>query len=76
MLSLLFAAAVATATPPPGCGTPANRQLDFWVGDWELTYDAGGGQTGHATNHITRDEYGDCVIAQRATIASVNRCSR
>jgi hypothetical protein len=53
-----------TSPPAPSCADPAYRQLDFWVGDWDATFDAGGGQTGHATNRIARDEYGDCVISE------------
>jgi len=25
-----------------GCDTPESKQLDFWVGDWDLTYGDGG----------------------------------
>jgi hypothetical protein len=69
-MALTSAAAVAaaqqvpTAPPPPACAGPQYRQMDFWVGDWDLEFDAGGGQVGHATNHVTRDEFGGCVIAE------------
>jgi hypothetical protein len=67
--AVLTAAATgsASAQQPPTqapCSDPAYRQLDFWVGDWDASFDAGGGKTGHASNHITRDEYGACVIAE------------
>jgi hypothetical protein len=66
LAAALFAAGAANAqTPPPAaCADPAYRQLDFWVGDWDITFDAGGGKTGHASNHVTRDEYGACAIAE------------
>jgi hypothetical protein len=70
-LSLIFAAAAGVAhaqqapPPKPACADAAYRQLDFWVGDWDLEFDAGVGQTGHASNHITGDEFGGCVIAER-----------
>lgn len=65
-LALAAGSAHAQTLPPaPGaCADAAYRQLDFWAGDWEATFDAGGGKTGHAYNHITRDEYGDCVISE------------
>lgn len=66
--ALSFAAFAGTAhaqqPAAPSCASPAYRQLDFWVGDWDLEFDAGGGKVGHATNHITRNEFGDCVIAE------------
>ncbi len=48
----------------PTCDAPEFRALDFWAGDWDLDFDAAPGVLGHATNHITRDEYGPCVIAE------------
>jgi hypothetical protein len=67
MLIALAAAAAAPATPPPPpppCSTAEYRQLDFWVGEWNAEFALPGGKTGHAVNRITRDEYGDCVIAE------------
>ncbi|HEX8621201.1 MAG TPA: DUF1579 family protein [Allosphingosinicella sp.] len=62
---MLVALALAAAAPaPPPCSTPEYRQLDFWVGDWDGEFDLPGGKTGRATNRITRNEYGDCVIAE------------
>ncbi len=52
------------APSPPPCSTPQHRQLDFWVGDWDLEYRNGTGAIVHARNRITRDEYGECVIAE------------
>jgi hypothetical protein len=66
VLAAMAAAGSAQAQQPaaPACSGPAYRQLDFWVGDWELEFDAGKGQVGHASNHVTRGEFGDCVIAE------------
>ncbi|MEO8141578.1 MAG: hypothetical protein ABI617_02860 [Sphingomicrobium sp.] len=39
MISLLAAAILAQAAPPPvpaGCTNPEARQFDFWVGTWEV----------------------------------------
>ena len=61
-----MAAPAAAQSPPPqpSCSGSAFRQLDFWVGEWRLEFDLPGGKTGAATNRITRDEYGGCVIAE------------
>src|SRR5687768_8690577 len=35
-------AAMAQQQPPQyGCDSPESKQLDFWVGDWELSYKSG-----------------------------------
>jgi hypothetical protein len=57
----------AQAPAAPACSAAEYRQLDFWVGDWDIEFDAGGGKVGHAANHITGDEYGGCVIAEHFT---------
>ncbi|HWE47107.1 MAG TPA: hypothetical protein VG407_13860 [Caulobacteraceae bacterium] len=51
-------------TAPPTCDAPEFRAFDFWVGDWDLDFDAAPGVLGHASNRITKDEYGPCVIAE------------
>jgi hypothetical protein len=57
--------ATAPATPPPPpCAAPEFRQMDFWVGDWDLEFDTGPGKVATASNRITRDEFGDCVIVE------------
>jgi hypothetical protein len=65
---LLCAAGLAVASPglaqqspPPACKTADDRALDFWVGDWDA-FDDNGAKI--ATNRVTRDEYGDCVITE------------
>jgi len=71
--SILFGAAILAAgaaafaqTPPPqpACAGAEHRQLDFWVGEWRADFDLPGGKRGTATNRITRDEYGACVITE------------
>jgi hypothetical protein len=52
-------AAADAADPEPPCAAPEFRQLDFWVGTWDLTWEGGSG-----TNVIDRP-YGDCVIRER-----------
>jgi hypothetical protein len=64
-----------TPTPPAPCSSEEFRQLDFWVGDWHAEWDNGDGTTGHGENHITRDEFGDCVIYERFSGAGLNGMS-
>ena len=55
----------APAAPPPApCTAPEYRQMDFWVGEWDLSFDAGNGKTGTAANRITKDEFGSCFITE------------
>lgn len=49
--------AQAAKSAPPKCDAPEYRQLDFWVGDWNVT--VGGGQAG--TNLVTLEESG-CLV--------------
>lgn len=54
--------------PDSPCSTPEARQLDFWLGEWELTWPAeqmGGaqGDLGRGRNSITR-LFDDCVIEE------------
>ena len=46
------------------CATPEFRQLDFWLGDWDLSWPLPTGETGHGTNIITKSPFGDCVIKE------------
>lgn len=67
MLVALALAAAQTGPappPPPPCSGPEYRQLDFWVGEWDAEFALPGGKTGRAVNRITRNEFGDCVIAE------------
>ena len=47
----------AQATKPKPCTAPECNQFDFWLGEWELTYN----DTAHATNHITWEMDG-CMV--------------
>lgn len=58
------------ATP---CSSPEARQLDFWLGEWDLTWPAeqtGGeaGETLTGTNRISR-LFGECVIEENFATA-------
>lgn len=58
------APAVLAAPPAPPCTSAEYRAMDFWVGDWELSFARPDGTRGRAVNRITKDEYGACVIAE------------
>ena len=63
------------ATPPP-CSAEEYRQLDFWVGDWTLSYDQGPGKPkGTAHNVITKGDFGTCVITEHFTMKGLNGTS-
>ncbi len=59
-LSLFIAVIMSSTTSAKNvvpCSSPECGQFDFWVGDWDLTYN----DTVHATNSITK-EMGGCLI--------------
>lgn len=56
--------AQASAPPAHPCAAPEFRQMDFWVGDWDVRWEAMSGiPAGQGRNVITR-EYADCVIQE------------
>lgn len=56
-----FAVAAAAAQTPQSCSAAANRQFDFWVGEWAVTDNTNGQPAG--TSHIER-LYGGCVLRE------------
>jgi len=58
------AAQAQNAPAAPPCSGPEYRQLDFWVGEWDLEFTQPDGSVGKASNRITKDEYGTCAIAE------------
>ena len=60
-VSLLIASApvMAAEAPPPNCNAPEFRQLDFWMGEWNVKWDGGQG-----VNSITKS-YDGCVVEER-----------
>ena len=63
-LSVSIARAQSQPPPPAPCAASEFRQLDFWVGVWDVHWDASPGMAaGQGTNVVTR-EYGDCVIRE------------
>ena len=62
------AAAQSSASPPSpapaACTGPEFRQLDFWLGQWNVRWDASPGTpAGSGTNSITRS-HGGCVVQE------------
>ena len=62
---------IAQSQPQYGCDSPESRQLDFWVGEWDLTYSAGGKEA-KSRNRITK-VLGGCVILEEFTGAPGTR---
>jgi hypothetical protein len=59
---LLTVVAPAASQSPPRCDDPKYRQLDFWVGDWNVT--SSGKRAG--TNLVTQEESG-CLVHEHWT---------
>ena len=58
------APAKPAAPPPAPCTSPESHQLDFWVGEWDLSWPGPGGKPGGtATNRIEKT-FGGCVIEE------------
>ena len=55
----------ANQTPPPNpCVAAEQKQLEFWVGEWDLTWPGQkGGETVHGSNSINRIMDG-CVVQE------------
>ncbi|HXP15875.1 MAG TPA: DUF1579 family protein [Terriglobales bacterium] len=52
------------ATQPKPCSEPEQKQLEFWVGEWNLTWPGNtAGETAHGTNHIKRILDG-CIVEE------------
>ena len=70
-VALLAAASGAHAQQQPvyGCDSPESRQLDFWVGDWQLAYKGPGGAPASSRNRISKTLDG-CVVLEEFTGAS------
>jgi hypothetical protein len=65
LLSFSLAQQGSAATPrPQPCSEPQQKQFDFWIGEWELTWPGNNpGETGHGTNTIKRIMDG-CVVQE------------
>ncbi len=58
-----FAGARQAAQPKP-CSESEQKQLDFWIGEWDLTWPGNSpGETAHGTNSIRRILDG-CIVEE------------
>ena len=56
--------APAPNTPPNPCAAPEQKQLEFWVGDWDLTWPGEKqGELDHGTNNVHR-LLDSCVVQE------------
>ena len=54
----------STAPQPKPCSEPEQKQLEFWVGEWDLTWPGNNaGETAHGTNSIRRILDG-CIVEE------------
>ena len=68
LLAVLGSAAAQNGKAKRPCDMPEGKQLDFWLGEWELTWPAeqfGGpaGESGHGTNTITKI-LTECIVQE------------
>lgn len=47
------------------CTDPEYRQLDFWVGEWDLSWTQQDGSIARGSNTITLSPFGNCVIQEQ-----------
>ena len=65
LVALVAAAAIPASgqtLPAYGCDSPESKQLDFWIGEWELSY-VEDGQPRKSRNRITKTLDG-CVVLE------------
>jgi hypothetical protein len=63
-LLLLVTAAHAQAPPAYECTSPESKALDFWIGEWELTYAGEGGKPAKSRNRITKVLNGCAILEE------------
>jgi len=62
--SSLFSQQSTTQSAPNPCAIPEQKQFDFWIGEWDLTWPGPkAGEVGHGTNSIKRILDG-CVVQE------------
>ncbi len=64
LLSCCTSSFAATQTPPNPCTLAEQKQFDFWVGEWDVSWPGNQpGETLHATNSIQRI-LDNCVVEE------------
>jgi hypothetical protein len=61
VLAVLAAATAPAAPPPPSCDSAEHRQLDFWVGRWDVYRPDTGKLVAHS---LIENLYGGCAIRE------------
>lgn len=56
--------AAAAPAPVKPCVESKAGALDFWLGDWNLTFLNADGSEGRAVNRIRRTEFGGCLVSE------------
>jgi hypothetical protein len=65
LLALLCGIAALSTQAQVGCTGAESHQMDFWLGEWDLTYSQGG-QVAHSRNRVTKTLDG-CVVLEEFT---------
>jgi uncharacterized protein DUF1579 len=61
---VLLSQQAASQAPPNPCAAAQQKQLEFWVGEWDVTWPgAKTGEVGHGTNSVRRILDG-CVVQE------------
>jgi hypothetical protein len=68
---LIFTRAAAGESATYGCDSPESKQLDFWLGDWELSF-VEDGKPGRSRNRVTKILDG-CAVLEEFTGAPGTR---
>ena len=63
LLALIAPVAFAQQPPQYGCDSPESKQLDFWIGEWELTYKSGD-KVAQSRNRITKTLDGCAILEE------------
>ncbi len=64
LLTLLCLSSLAAQPPASPCQAPEQKQFDFWIGDWDLTWPGEkAGETAHGSNKILRI-LNSCVVQE------------
>jgi hypothetical protein len=66
MSSVTLASQAAAPAAPPSCDSAEHHQMDFWLGEWKVTW-----QGGEGTNRITR-AFNGCAIIENFAATSGN----
>lgn len=63
---------LAQGPPPAPCTGPENHQLDFWVGEWDLTWPGPQGKPGGTATNRVEKTLGGCAIEEHFTADGPN----